>query len=331
MRQPTIDASMISFAQATREPPSLSDPPTPDETQRITRRRSRRTQIFTRMERVRAFTMLIESLSGNRDVASSPGSEPVPVGVCSALGPSDTLVATYAESAFALASGGDARSIALRVIDRARGSRGPGEKKLANPTARCIEARDFASHRIGLVISLAVSDRLNGRRRGLVCAIDGARADDRELRDAIQGAADWHLPIVFAIETNRLQPHDGERLARLARELKLAYDEVWGFDPLIVTETVHHAIGASLEDDQPRLVEVLTAYEDVTTHDEDSDPSPFGGAEDPIAVFRETIECAGEAKLSELVEITANVRSDMRRLTFELANEHDGIVSPHSA
>jgi TPP-dependent pyruvate/acetoin dehydrogenase alpha subunit len=323
------EIATLSYSDATGEPPSLANRADDGESVAPIARRSRRTQLYARMERVRSFAQLVESLTGNRDTGSLPGAEPVAVGLCAALGPSDTLVATYAESAFAIASGGDPRSIALRVIDRVRGARGEGRRRLAHPTARCIEARDFAAHRIGLATSLGVSDRLRSRRRALVCAIDGTHADEAELHDAVQAALDWRLPIVFAVETNRLGEHDADRVARLAREMRIAYDEVWGFDPLALTEAVHHAIEASLEGSQPRLVEVLTAY--VSERCADEAALPFGDVEDPISVFREAIECAGEALPSELIEMAAHVRAEMRRLTFELANEHDGIVSARRA
>jgi pyruvate dehydrogenase E1 component alpha subunit len=132
------------------------------------------------------------------------GEEAVAVGVVQALGPEDTIVATYREHGHALVRGISARSIMAELYGKQEGcSRGRGgSMHLFDAKTRFYGGNAIVGGGLPIAVGLALADKMRARP-GVSCCFfgDGAVAEG-EFHECLNLAAVWRLPVLFVCENN---------------------------------------------------------------------------------------------------------------------------------
>ncbi|MCK2218600.1 thiamine pyrophosphate-dependent enzyme [Actinomadura sp. ATCC 31491] len=135
---------------------------------------------------------------------SQLGEEAVAAGVCHALDPEDAVVSVRWEHGPALARGVPARTIMAQACARARGA---GPTRLVDPGRRFyggdLHGDDLHGSGLSLAVGLATADRLLRRPRVTACFLDEDATARDELRDCLDLAARWRLPVLLACENSR--------------------------------------------------------------------------------------------------------------------------------
>lgn len=150
------------------------------------------------------------------------GEEAVATGVMQALEPGDNVVATYREHGHALVRGVPANALMAEMFGRVTGcSRGRGgSMHLFDAQRRFYGGQGIVGGGLPLAVGLALADKMQDRRRVTCCFFGEGAMAEGEFHEAINLAALWHLPVLFACENNRYAM--GTALERSESETDLA-------------------------------------------------------------------------------------------------------------
>jgi len=150
------------------------------------------------------------------------GEEAVATGVMQALEPGDNVVATYREHGHALVRGVPANALMAEMFGRVTGcSRGRGgSMHLFDAQRRFYGGQGIVGGGLPLAVGLALADQMQDRRRVTCCFFGEGAMAEGEFHEAINLAALWHLPVLFACENNRYAM--GTALERSESETDLA-------------------------------------------------------------------------------------------------------------
>ncbi len=132
------------------------------------------------------------------------GEEAVAVGVMSALGPDDNVVATYREHGHALARGLSPGSVMAEMYGMVEGcSRGRGgSMHLFDKAARFYGGNAIVGGGLPLAVGLALADDLRGRQAVTCCFFGEGAVAEGEFHESMNLAALWRLPVLFCCENN---------------------------------------------------------------------------------------------------------------------------------
>jgi pyruvate dehydrogenase E1 component alpha subunit len=132
------------------------------------------------------------------------GEEAVGVGVMSALGPDDAVVATYREHGHALARGIPAGAVMAEMYGKVEGtSRGRGgSMHLFDASRRFYGGNAIVAGGLPLAGGLALADHLQGRDRVTACFFGEGAMAEGEFHETMNLAALWRLPVLFCCENN---------------------------------------------------------------------------------------------------------------------------------
>ena len=132
------------------------------------------------------------------------GEEAVGVGVMSALGPEDAVVATYREHGHALARGIPAGAVMAEMYGKVEGtSRGRGgSMHLFDASRRFYGGNAIVAGGLPLAGGLALADHLQGRSRVTACFFGEGAMAEGEFHETMNLAALWRLPVLFCCENN---------------------------------------------------------------------------------------------------------------------------------
>jgi 2-oxoisovalerate dehydrogenase E1 component len=132
------------------------------------------------------------------------GEEAVAVGIAAALEPRDRVVSTYREHGHALARGMSMESALAEMYGKATGCAGGrgGSMHLFDAETNLYGGNAIVGGGLPLAVGLGLGDMLQGQDRVTACFFgDGALAEG-EFHEAMNLAALWRLPVLFAMENN---------------------------------------------------------------------------------------------------------------------------------
>jgi pyruvate dehydrogenase E1 component alpha subunit len=181
------------------------------------------------------------------------GEEAVAVGVMSALGPDDAVVATYREHGHALARGIPAGAVMAEMYGKVEGtSRGRGgSMHLFDASRRFYGGNAIVAGGLPLAGGLALADHLQGRDRVTACFFGEGAMAEGEFHETMNLAALWHLPVLFCCENNLYAM--GTALSRSESQTDLAVKAAayqvpaWTVDGMDVEAVADAAHRAALE------------------------------------------------------------------------------------
>ena len=195
------------------------------------------------------------------------GQEAVAAGVVPALGPKDSIVATYREHGHALLRGVPAGAIMAEMYGKSGGcSRGRGGSM--HLFAR--EQRFFGGHAIvggslPIAIGIAFADKLRGTG-GVTCAFFGeGAAAEGEFHEALNIASLWKLPVLFVCENNLyamgtalLRSEAEPAIHKSAILHRIGAEVVDGMDVQAVADAAARAVERVRETGAPWFIECMT-------------------------------------------------------------------------
>jgi pyruvate dehydrogenase E1 component alpha subunit len=150
------------------------------------------------------------------------GEEAVAVGVCQALTPQDSIVATYREHGHALARGIGMDSLMAEMFGKVTGcSRGRGgSMHLFDTGHRFYGGNAIVGGGLPLAVGMALADRMRGISRVTACFFGDGAVAEGEFHECMNLAALWDLPVLFCCENNLYAM--GTALERAQAETDLA-------------------------------------------------------------------------------------------------------------
>jgi pyruvate dehydrogenase E1 component beta subunit/2-oxoisovalerate dehydrogenase E1 component len=195
------------------------------------------------------------------------GEEAVAVGVSAALEERDRVVSTYREHGHALARGMSMESALAEMYGKATGCAGGrgGSMHLFDAETNLYGGNAIVGGGLPLAVGLGLGDKMQGEDRVTVCFFgDGALAEG-EFHEAMNLAAVWNLPVLFALENNLYAM--GTAVARVqantdftarAASYGMPAESVDGNDVVAVEAAAHRLVQEIRAGDGPRFLECRT-------------------------------------------------------------------------
>ena len=182
------------------------------------------------------------------------GPAAVAAAVCAELHPEDSVVSTYGSPGHALARGVPVTAVMAEVLGRVTGSNrgrgGPGH--VVDRTHRFLGCGTVAGGGLSLALGLALGDALQQRPGVTACFVDGGSTAEAELREVMDLAASWRLPLLLCSEDRGVEsgPRGGSHRG--------AAPSVDAADVLAVDAAAQHALTDIRERPGPVLLELQT-------------------------------------------------------------------------
>lgn len=196
----------------------------------------------------------------------SIGQEAVAVGVCAALGATDTVASTHRGHGHALAKGMDLGGFFAEVMGRATGVCGGrgGSIHVADMRVGMLGANGIVGGGLPIALGSALAHQVKGNGAIAVAFFgDGAMAEGA-LHECMNLARLWKLPLLFVCENNGwsefspLERQFAASLEALARAFGAPYESVDGADVEAVLAAAQRCIAPLRGGDGPRILECRT-------------------------------------------------------------------------
>ena len=235
------------------------------------------------------------------------GEEAIAVGAMSALTPDDAVVSTYREHGHALARGMPGEAVMAEMFGKLNGcARGRGgSMHLFDISRRFYGGYAIVGGGLPIAAGLALSDRMQGKRRVTACFFGDGATDEGEFHETLNLAALWHLPVLFLCENNQyamgtaLARHsaDGD-LTHKPRAYGIDAESVDGMDVMAVQRACRYACDAIREGGGPRFLNLQTyRFRAHSMYDAERYRSKEEVSEwkkrDPIALFTARLQADG--------------------------------------
>ena len=195
------------------------------------------------------------------------GQEAIAVGVCSALEPSDLVLATYRGHGAALAKGSDPNRLMAELLTRATGcckGRG-GSMHVCDAEKGLLGTNAIVAGHIPMAGGVALASKLRGSQEVTVCFFGDGAACEGELFETLNMAALWKVPLLFVCENNGYaisvpvsMSQSTPDIADRAGAFGIRAATVDGNDPLAVREAALGAVGHARSGDGPFFLECKT-------------------------------------------------------------------------
>jgi TPP-dependent pyruvate/acetoin dehydrogenase alpha subunit len=166
------------------------------------------TDLYQRLALVRAFeTRVGELYRANRIpgfVHTSLGQEAVAVGVCSALRPTDYLTTTHRGHGHVLAKGASVDAMMAELFGKATGLCGGkgGSMHVADPRLGILGANAIVGAGLPIAVGAALASKRAGDGRVTVAFFGEGAVNQGMFHEAVNLAAIWDAPVIFACENN---------------------------------------------------------------------------------------------------------------------------------
>jgi pyruvate dehydrogenase E1 component alpha subunit len=253
------------------------------------------------------------------------GEEAVAVGAMQALGPEDAIVATYREHGQALARGVPMDRIMAEMYGRVDGvARGRGgSMHLFDAETRFYGGNAIVAGGLPIAVGLALADAMQQRPRVTACFFGDGAVDEGEFHEAMNLAALWHLPVLFACENNLYSMGMAHDRAQSRTDLPLkaaAYAmpgmSVDGMDVLAVERATRAAVDAVRYGGGPYLVEYRTyRFRAHSMYDPDlyrsKEEIEAWKLRDPIPALARQLEAAGRIAQDDIDRLEAAVQEEI--------------------
>jgi pyruvate dehydrogenase E1 component alpha subunit len=195
------------------------------------------------------------------------GEEAVAVGVASALGPGDAVVATYREHGQALARGVPMATLFAEMLGKQEGccrGRG-GSMHIFDRARRFFGGNAIVGGGLPLAAGIALADQRLQRGSITACFFGEGAVGEGIFHETMNLARIWNLPLLFVCENNLyamgvpLEVAESETaIYRKAAAYRVPAEQVDGMDPVGVEAAARRAIDAVRGGNGPFLLECTT-------------------------------------------------------------------------
>ncbi len=234
------------------------------------------------------------------------GEEAIAVGVMAALGPDDTVVATYREHGHAIARGIPMTVLMAELYGKVEGccrGRG-GSTHFFDRTRRYIGGNAIVGGGLPLAVGTALADQMQDRALASVCFFGEGAVDEGEFHESLNLAALWHLPVLFVCENNYYSM--GTALAHAesvtdihakARAYGISSEAIDGNDVIAVEVAARRALSTIRAGAGPQFLECRTyrfrahSMYDAELYRTKEEVNEWK-QRDPIATFEQTLRAA---------------------------------------
>lgn len=228
-------------------------------------------RLYLSMLRIRLFEDAVLRLFLANEVEGTThlcqGQEAVPVGVCNALRPGDTVAATYRGHGAALALGVDGSSLMAEILGRETGTNG-GRGGSMNVTAvECglIGCFGIVGGSIAAATGAALAAQLTRNGSVAVAFFGDGAVNQAYFHECLNFAAVRRLPVVYACENNlygewtpMASVTAGADIAARAMAYAIPAHTIDGNDVLVVRDAAVDAVARARRGEGPTLLECLT-------------------------------------------------------------------------
>ncbi|MGW9587819.1 pyruvate dehydrogenase (acetyl-transferring) E1 component subunit alpha [Microbacterium sp. NPDC055455] len=254
------------------------------------------------------------------------GEEAVAAGVMAAIGPEDSVVATYREHGHALLRGVPATAIMAEMYGRAEGccrGRG-GSMHLFDRDTRFFGGNAIVAGGLPLAVGLALADKMSGREAVTVCFFGEGAIAEGEFHESMNLAALWDLPVLFCCENNLYAM--GTALERSESQTDLALKAsgyavtAWavdGMDVLACEASARRALEGIRAGSGPHFLELRTyrfrahSMFDPERYRQKAEVERWM-ERDPIAQLKAALEAAGELSADAWSALEQEVGDEVR-------------------
>jgi pyruvate dehydrogenase E1 component alpha subunit len=204
-------------------------------------------------------------------------------------------------------------------VSRGRG----GSMHLFDAATRFFGGNAIVAGGIPLAVGIALADQLQGRDRITVCFFGEGAVDEGAFHEAINLAALWDLPVLFACENNRYSMGMAVERAEAQTDLALKASgyaipswSVDGMDVLAVEEATRRAVTAIRGGGGPVFVEYETyRFRAHSMYDPDlyRDPAEVAAwkERDPIPAFSALLQQLGHLDDEGLAAMESEVEAEI--------------------
>jgi pyruvate dehydrogenase E1 component alpha subunit len=195
------------------------------------------------------------------------GEEAVAAGAMPALGPEDSILATYREHGHALVRGIPMGAVMAEMYGKVEGcSRGRGgSMHIFDAATRFYGGNAIVAGGLPLAVGLALADKMQKRNRVTCCFFGEGAAAEGEFHESLNLAALWRLPVLFVCENNRyamgtaLERSESETdICRHAQSYRIEAEAVDGMNVVAVEAAARRQAEAVREGKGPRFLENRT-------------------------------------------------------------------------
>ena len=287
-------------------------------------------QMYRQMVRIRTFEdnanqlYLSAKMPGLTHMYS--GEEAVAVGICEALRTTDKITSTHRGHGHCVAKGADFKRMFCELLGKEEGyCRGKGgSMHIADQSNGNLGANAIVGGSMGIATGAALTAKYLGRDDVAVCFFgDGATAQGL-MYEAMNMAALWKLPVIYACENNGYSEYTrteeiaaGSILAR-AEAFGIEAHQVDGQDILAVNALAQKLVDRARKGEGPFFLELIT-YRYHGHHVGDINREYYRSKEeerdwkdnrDPIIRFRAWLVSEGIASEDEIEAMNAAIRKD---------------------
>jgi pyruvate dehydrogenase E1 component alpha subunit len=254
------------------------------------------------------------------------GEEAVAVGICEALKVTDKITSTHRGHGHCVAKGADFKLMFCELLGRAEGYCGGkgGSMHIADQANGNLGANAIVGGSAGIATGAALSAKMRGSDEVTVCFFgDGATAQGL-LYEAMNMAALWKLPVIYACENNGYSEYTptadiaaGSLTAR-AEAMGIEAHKVDGQDVLAVNALAARLVERARKGEGPFFIELET-YRYMGHHVGDINRSYYRpkdeeeawkATRDPIANFGAWMMREGVATEAELSAIRGQIAKE---------------------
>lgn len=287
-------------------------------------------RMYRQMVRIRSFEdqanqlYLTAKMPGLTHMYS--GEEAVAVGICEALQITDKITSTHRGHGHCVAKGADFKLMFCELLGRAEGYCGGkgGSMHIADQANGNLGANAIVGGSAGIATGAALSARMRGTDEVAVCFFgDGATAQGI-LYEAMNMAALWKLPVIYACENNGYSEYTptaeiaaGSLTAR-AEAMGMEAFKVDGQDVLAVNALATQLVERARRGEGPFFVELET-YRYMGHHVGDinrayyrpkAEEEDWHANRDPIKLFGAWLSSQGIASDADLAAIRAAIAAE---------------------
>jgi TPP-dependent pyruvate/acetoin dehydrogenase alpha subunit len=255
----------------------------------------------------------------------SIGQEAIAAGVCSVLGPDDSVLTTHRGHGHAVAKGIDLRRFMAEIYGRRNGfckGRG-GSMHVADREIGVVGANGIVGGGLPIALGTAFASQYRGEKSVTVCFFGDGASNEGTFHEALNIAALWSLPIVFCCENNawaQFTPQSSymkvESVAQRAAAYGMPGVTVDGNDVSRVRAAAREAVERARSGGGPTLLECkVRRWQGHYVGDAQKyrPPEDVKGARalDPIQAYAEALVAARRLEPAELAVIEARVQADI--------------------
>lgn len=288
-------------------------------------------RMYSQMVRIRAFEdnanqlYLSAKMPGLTHMYS--GQEAVAVGICEALEKTDYITSTHRGHGHCVAKGAAFREMFCELLGKAEGyCRGKGgSMHIADQENGNLGANAIVGGSIGIATGAALSARRLGNKSVTVCFFGDGALGQGLLYEAMNMAALWKLPVIYACENNLYGEYThvsemaaGKSLGARAQAFGIEAFEVDGQDVLAVNKLTQELVARCRKGEGPFFV-TLDTYRYHGHHVGDinrayyrpkDEEKEWKEKRDPIVNFGEWLVSQKVATKDELAEMGETIRKD---------------------